>query len=246
MLSVTIITPSYNDAATLLHTVQSVAGQTMPPLEHLIMDGASTDGSITLLQSTTVTLYSGPDKGMYDAMNKGIVLAKGDIIGILNADDFYASNRVLEQVVELFMTTGCDAVYGDLKYVLATNIQTIQRNWVAGAYTPGAFLKGWMPPHPTFFVKKSVYEQYGVFNLDLGTAADYELMLRLIHKHQITLGYLPQTLVHMRTGGASNQTLLARFKANRNDALAWKINGLRPGWYTLYAKPLRKLGQFLG
>ncbi|RTL49066.1 MAG: glycosyltransferase [Sphingobacteriales bacterium] len=246
MFSLTIITPSFNNAATILHTVTSVATQSFPPAEHLIIDGASTDDTLNLLQDTAAIVYSAPDKGMYDAMNKGIALARGTIIGILNADDFYASKEVLEQVVQLFQYTGCDAVYGNLKYVAADAIERVQRNWIAGTYYPGAFVNGWMPPHPTFFVKKSVYEQYGVFNLDLGTAADYELMLRFIHKHHISLAYLNQTLVHMRSGGASNQTLLARFIANRNDALAWKINGLQPRWYTLYAKPLRKLGQFLG
>lgn len=244
-MQVTIITPSYNNADTILHTVQSVATQTLLPVEHLVMDGASTDGTLALLQQTGVSLHSAPDKGMYDAMNKGIALAKGAIIGILNADDFYATNHILEKVAAVFAQTGCDAVYGDLKYVQATNIHKVQRNWIAGTYTPGAFLQGWMPPHPTFFVRKTVYERYGVFNLTLGTAADYELMLRLIHKHGIQVQYIPQTLVHMRTGGASNQSLLARLKANRNDALAWQINQLQPRWYTLYAKPLRKLGQFL-
>jgi glycosyltransferase involved in cell wall biosynthesis len=243
MLSISIITPSCNNAATILQTVESVAAQTVVPLEHLIMDGQSTDDTARVLQNTAAIYISEPDKGMYDAMNKGIQRAKGEVIGILNADDFYAPNTVLEKVLQLFETTECDAVYGDLVYVHKDNVAKVQRYWVAGAYTPGAFLKGGMPPHPTFFVRKKVYEQNGLFNLDLGTAADYELMLRFIHKYSIRLGYLPQTLVYMRAGGASNESLLARFKANRKDVMAWKVNGLKPKWYTLYAKPLRKLNQ---
>lgn len=244
MLTISIITPSFNNAATILQTVESVATQTVVPLEHLIMDGQSTDGTGQVLQNTAAIYISAPDEGMYDAMNKGIQRARGEVIGILNADDFYASDTVLEKVLQLFETTGCDAVYGDLVYVHKDNTAKVQRYWIAGAYTPGAFLQGWMPPHPTFFVRRKVYEQYGLFNLNLGTAADYELMLRFIHKYGIRLAYLPQTLVYMRAGGASNQTLIARFKANRKDALAWKVNGLQPRWYTLYAKPLRKLSQF--
>jgi hypothetical protein len=129
-------------------------------------------------------------------------------------------------------------------YVDPQQTRKVRRYWKSGDYRPGDFLWGWMPPHPTFFVRRSLYERFGTFNTSLRTAADYELMLRFVHKHGASLGYVPRVLVHMRDGGASNQTLRARLKANAEDRLAWEINGLKPHWFTLYMKPMRKLGQY--
>jgi glycosyltransferase len=207
----------------------------------------SNDDTLAIVRSfphvTSVT--SEADNGIYDAMNKGIKKATGDIVGILNSDDFYASPSILSEIVSAFEETGCDAVYGDLEYVNRTDVSKVVRYWRSGKYDQGSFAWGWMPPHPTFFVKRSLYDQYGVFNLDMRTAADYELMLRFIHKHKIKLTYIPKVLVKMRDGGASNVSIGSRIRANREDKQAWMINGLNPYWFTLYLKPIRKLSQFI-
>jgi glycosyltransferase involved in cell wall biosynthesis len=189
-------------------------------------------------------VVSEKDNGLYDALNKGIRLASGEVTGILHSDDFYTSNNVLQSYARVFLKEEPDAVYSDLYYVHKTNTDKIIRKWKSGIYRKGSFLYGWMPPHPTLLVRSKIYQQYGGFNLQLKSAADYELMLRFIHKHEIRLAYLPQFTIKMRVGGKSNETLNNRIRANREDRLAWKINGLRPGFYTLYLKPLRKIFQF--
>ncbi len=246
-MRISIITATYNSAATIRDTVSSVKAQSFESVEHLIIDGGSTDGTLDILKEYQYIdrISSEPDRGIYDAMNKGIGMANGDVIGILNSDDHYAGPKVLAKVAEAFASTETDAVYGDLDYVDAKDTNRIVRSWRSGQYVPGAFKWGWMPPHPTFFVRKEIYERYGGFNLNLGTAADYELMLRFIHRQGIRLAYLPEVLVKMRSGGASNASLAARLKANQNDLKAWKENDLEPYWFTLYLKPLRKIGQFL-
>jgi glycosyltransferase involved in cell wall biosynthesis len=245
-LKVSIITATYNSSTTVGHTLSSVNEQDFPNIEHIIVDGQSKDETLNIVSGFphVTTTISEKDDGIYDAMNKGISMAKGEIIGILNSDDFYAERDVVSQVVKVFMETGCDAVYGDLVYVDKDNVDKVIRYWKAGPYKADAFMWGWMPPHPTLFVSREVYEKYGLFNLDLNTAADYELMLRFIHKNKIRLSYIPRLLVRMRAGGASNNTIVSRLRANRADRAAWTINGLKPYWFTLYLKPIRKLSQF--
>ena len=245
-MKISILTVTYNSAATLRDTIESVRRQDYPHVEHVIVDGQSTDGTLDIVREYPhITRWiSEKDKGIYDAMNKAIGLATGDIIGILNSDDMYADSTVLARVMETFMEEHCDAVYGDLLYVDPEQPRKVRRFWKSGGYKPGDFLWGWMPPHPTFFVRRSLYERFGTFNTALRTAADYELMLRFVHKQGATLGYVPRVLVRMRDGGASNQTLRARLKANKEDRQAWEINGLAPYWFTLYLKPLRKVGQY--
>lgn len=246
-MKVSIITATYNSAATVLDTLQSVQSQTWQQLEHIVVDGASTDDTLRLLElgKHRGPFVSEPDKGIYDAMNKGIQLASGEIIGILNSDDVYADPTIIEKVVKLFEETGADAVYGDLWYVDAGDMNNVKRKWVAGSYRREGFLYGWMPPHPTFFVRKSVYQRYGLFNLNMYTAADYELMLRFLYKYQIPAAYLPEVMVKMRVGGASNQSLKNRLLANKGDRMAWKVNGLKPYWFTVTLKPIRKITQFI-
>lgn len=244
---VSIITVCFNSAKTIEDTIVSVVSQSYPKMEYLILDGESTDDTLEVVnkyEDKIAFISSEKDKGMYDALNKGIAKASGDIIGILNADDFYIHDNVIEKIVYLMEEEKSDALYADLYYVAEEDTNQIKRHWKSGKYKEGGFLKGWMPPHPTFFVRKEVYNKYGTFNLDLKSAADYELMLRFIHKHQIKLSYLPEVIVRMRVGGMSNASLLNRIKANREDKKAWEINGLKPKPYTLLFKPLRKLGQF--
>lgn len=247
-MKVSIITITYNSAETVEDTIRSVASQTYPSVEYVMVDGLSKDATLDIAKkyaSTISKLISEKDKGIYDAMNKGVALASGDIIGILNSDDFYADENVIKDIVEVFEKTGADAVYADLLYVHRDNTSKVVRRWEAGPYKAGQFLKGWMPPHPTFFVKKSIYDKWGAYNLSLRSAADYELMLRFIHKHHISVAYLPRVITHMRTGGQSNVTLRNRIKANMEDRAAWRMNGLKPSLFTLYRKPLSKLLQYI-
>lgn len=247
-MKVSILTVVYNGAATISHCIESVLGQDYGNIEYIVVDGNSKDGTQEIVRSygdRIARFVSERDSGIYDAMNKGIQLATGDIVGILNADDFYAFPSVISEVVDAFKSGSYEAVYGDLEYIDANDATVVRRKWVSGAYKIGSFLNGWMPPHPTFFVKREVYQAHGTFRLDLGTAADYELMLRFVHREKIRLGYVPRVLVKMRAGGASNSTLKNRLAANRNDRLAWKINNLTPKFYTLWLKPLRKIVQFI-
>lgn len=244
---ISIITATYDSARTVDDTLRSVQAQSHPDIEHIIVDGGSGDETLSIVARYPHIgkVVSEPDRGIYDAMNKGISLATGEVVGILNSDDFYAHPDVLRKVAAAFGDPGVDAVYGDLLYVDGENPRRVLRSWKSGDYRPGRFKWGWMPPHPTFFVRRTLYERYGGFNLALGTCGDYELMLRLIHRHGARLSYLPEVLVLMRAGGASNESLLARLQANRNDRLAWSVNGVRPFWFTLYLKPMRKFIQFL-
>lgn len=248
MLKISIITVSYNSAQTIEDCIQSVLSQTYPHIEYILVDGASQDNTFKIIEkySSKISKFiSEKDNGIYHAMNKGIKMATGDIIGILNSDDFYADDKVIIDVVTTFEKTKADAIYADLQYVDAIDTRKIKRYWKSGRYKPGDFLFGWMPPHPTFFVKREVYEKYGLFNENFRTAADYELMLRFIHKYKISVDYLPRVIVKMRSGGQSNVTAKNRIKANMEDRKAWEINGLKPYFFTLFLKPLRKLKQFI-
>ncbi len=242
-----IITATYNSAATIRQTLASVQMQTYAPVEHWVMDGGSTDGTLEIIRAEfpEVNIVQEKDEGFYDAINQGISRAKGDIICILNSDDFYPHASVLENVVHCFQSAQVDAVYGDLLYVAANNTNQVVRTWISGNYQRSSFLYGWMPPHPSFFVHRSCYERWGGFRLELGSAADYELMLRFLFKHEANVVYLPEVCVHMRTGGMSNSSWKNRLLANQNDRKAWKVNDLQPYWFTLYLKPLRKLKQFI-
>ena len=246
-MTITLITPTVNSAATLRDTLDSVAQQDHPQVEHLILDGGSADETVRIARTYAHVgrVVSEPDGGLYDAMNKGLRLATGEVIGILNSDDFYAHPQVLSRVAAQLQQTGAEALYGDLQYVDALDTTRVVRHWTAGTFDPAAFYRGWMPPHPTFFVRRSVYERFGLFNTALRYSADYELMLRFLLRHRIPVCYLPEVLVRMRTGGASNASLGNRLRANREDRQAWRLNDLKPRFYTLYLKPASKIGQFL-
>lgn len=246
-MRLSIITVCYNSADTLEHAIRSVLSQDFSDTEYIVVDGGSQDSSLEIInryKDRIHTLVSEADQGIYDALNKGIALATGDVIGILHSDDFYSGTSVLSDVAALFRESHADAVYGDLQYVSKDNPDKIFRNWISGNYVHGQFLKGWMPPHPAFFAKRECFLKYGAFNTQFKTAADYELMLRFIHKHKIRLAYLPRVLVKMRVGGKSNVSLLNRLRANKEDRLAWQVNHLKPGLFTFLFKPLSKLKQF--
>lgn len=251
-MKVSIITVVYNGTDTIEDCLCSVLSQDYPNVEYIIIDGASTDGTVEKIRQfdsskfphTMTKFISEPDSGIYNAMNKGIGLATGEVIGILNADDIYQDAKVVSKIVHQFEQTKADAIYADLVYVNKTNTDAITRYWKSGSYKNGAFLWGWMPPHPTFFVKYNLYQQFGVFNETLRIAADYELMLRFIHKHKASVAYLPEVVVRMRVGGVSNTDFSNRLKAHEESRKAWTINGLKPSFLTLWMKPLRKFSQF--
>lgn len=270
-MKVSLITVSYNSAKTIVDTIESVKAQTYENIEYIIVDGNSSDGTVDIVkqrlhskkdtsqdsakdvsqglsegakQGVVTTFLCERDNGIYDAMNKGVALATGDIIGVLNSDDFYCSNDVIEEVVRAFRENNTDCLYGDLNYVDSVNTTKILRKWRSGDYRKENFLKGWMPPHPTFFVRKSCYQKFGTFDTQFKSASDYELMLRLLFKESCSVIYLPKVMIHMRAGGVSNVSLKNRIRANREDRLAWKINGLKPKWFTLLRKPLSKLIQY--
>ncbi len=248
-MKVSIITVVYNGQACIQRCIESVLRQDYPDIEYIVVDGNSSDNTLSIIRKYSDRIskvISEPDKGIYDAMNKGIDVASGDIIGILNADDEYTHDHIISTVTKTLEAHHADALYGNLEYVkhLPDNSTQTVRKWKSGNYKTGSFLKGWMPPHPTFFIKKELYTKYGKFRLDLGSAADYELMLRMIHKHHISMVYLNETLTKMSVGGVSNRSIKNRLIANRNDRKAWKVNDLKPGFFTLYLKPLRKILQF--
>jgi len=247
VVNVSIITASYNAVSTIQDCIESVYKQNIP-VEHIIIDGCSDDGTLKIIEkykSVISTIVSEKDEGIYDGINKGIKLATGDIIGLLHADDVYADLKIISKITEVFSDKNVESCYGDLVYVDPEDTRKVTRYWKAGSYKNKRFYYGWMPPHPTFFVRRSIYEKYGDFNTEFGTSADYELMLRFLMKNNVKTRYIPKVLVKMRTGGASNVSLKNRVIANCNDRLAWKVNGLKPYPFTLILKPLIKIRQFL-
>lgn len=246
-MKISVITVCLNAADTIADTFASIRSQSHTDIEYIVVDGGSTDGTLEIIaqnRDVISVLITEPDNGMYEAANKGIGVTTGEIVGILNADDFYADKDVLKDISSS-VVDGCDAVYGDLQYVDRRNADSIQRHWVAGLFERNSFNYGWMPPHPTFFLRKSAYEKHGLFRLDFESAADYELMLRMLYKHSLKPHYINRVLVKMRSGGQSNVSIANRIRANKQDRKAWTVNGLEAAWYTLYLKPLSKLKQFI-
>lgn len=245
-MKISIITATYNSAATVRDTLTCIANQQYPNIEHIIVDGVSKDNTLAIVNefSHIAKTISEKDKGIYDAMNKGVQLATGEVIGILNSDDFYTNTGVLSKVATAFDDPAVEAVYGDLQYVKADNVDVVTRTWKSGTFKKKNLYYGWMPPHPTFFVRRHIYEKCGLFNTTLRSAADYELMLRVLLKFNTRVQYIPEVLVKMRAGGMSNASLKNRLRANKEDAMAWKLNGLKPYFFTTWFKPLRKVLQF--
>lgn len=207
---ISIVTVCFNSARTIEETLISIQAQNYPHIEHIIVDGASTDNTLQIVQAhqeKITQIISEPDKGVYDAMNKGIACASGEVIGFLNADDIYASQDVLSQIALVFQDPKIQACYGDLVYFSDKQPEKVYRYWRSRSFVPGLFAKGWCPAHPTFFVRKSVYERCGGFNLSYRLGNDVELMMRFLEKYQIASVYLPRILVKMRLGGISNRGL---------------------------------------
>ena len=244
-LKISLITVVYNAQNSIKRCIESVLAQNYTNIEYIIIDGGSTDGTLQIIKQYEpfITIFlSETDKGIYDAMNKGIKLATGDIVGTLNSDDFFADNDVLNHIANAFEQNETDIVYGNLNYIDLKG-KTI-RKWNAGAYKEGFFNWGWMPPHPTFYCKRLLFEQLGAYNLQYGTAADYELMSRFIHLNKISTYYLNKTIIKMSLGGASNKALINRYKAWIFDYKAMRKNEVIFPLLAIVLKPLRKVVQY--
>lgn len=245
-MKITIITVTYNNATTVADTLDSVAAQTHSDIEHIVIDGGSTDGTQAILAQRSSRIahwISEPDRGIYDAMNKGLRLASGEYVGFLNGDDMLAVPEAIERIVDAAARTRADAVFGDLLYLDPTRSSPLVRHWRTGAFSRSALRRGWMPPHPTLYVRRRTIDRIGSFDASLRIAGDYEYMLRLFADPAVRVAYVPSVLVHMRTGGASNRSLRALLRKSREDLLALrrhKVGGL----LTLLCKNVRKLPQF--
>jgi len=229
-LKISIVTVTYNSSDFISHCLKSVKLQNYNNIEHIVIDGASTDNTLSILKNNKKqlsTLISEPDKGIYDAMNKGIKISTGDIIGFLNSDDFYSNNEVLSKIANVFNNdTTLEACYADLLYTDRNDISKNVRYWKSNKFTLGSFEKGWCPPHPTFFCKRSVYEKYGYYNLNYNIAADVELMMRFLEVNKINVQYIPTILVKMRIGGISNKSLRNILNVNKEILYALKKHNL--------------------
>lgn len=247
MVKVSIITATYNSEDTIKDTILSVQNQSLENVEHVIVDGGSTDATVDIIKKLSykgLRYVSEKDDGIYDALNKGVGMATGDVIGVIGSDDFYTNDAVLMNVARAFEKKDTDSLFGDIQYVNRDDTKKVTRYWEAGEYERSNFLKGWMPPHLSFFLKKNIYMKYGLYRPEFKFSGDYELMLRVLYKHNITSQYLPGIMITMRNGGTSTKNLKNRLKANKEDRLAWQVNDLEPKFYTLVLKPLLKTHQF--
>lgn len=248
-MKISVITACYNSASTLGHALDSVVSQNYSDIEHIVIDGASSDVTRSILEARPqqqLRWYSEPDEGIYDALNKGIARAQGDVVGFLHADDEYASTDVLSMVARCFTDPSVMACYGDLVYVSQHDTSRVIRYWRSGAYHPSQLKSGWMPPHPTLYVRRELYEKIGGFNTTYRIAADYDCILRLfcyIEERGGRVEYLPSVLVNMRTGGASNRSLKNIIQKSREDLWALRSNKVG-GLGVLAKKNFSKLGQF--
>lgn len=247
-MKLSIITVSFNSAATIADTLRSVREQTHPDIEHIIVDGGSTDGTLAIVQregAHVTQVVSEPDAGIYDAMNKGFALASGELVGFLNADDMLASPGSMAAVAATATVTNADVVYGDLLYVHKDRPDRMIRYWRSGLFAASRLRYGWMPPHPTLYVRRTLLAESGLFDTRLRIAADYDFILRYLSRPGMQVGYVPKVLVKMRLGGASNRSLGAVFQKSREDLIALKQNNVG-GLMTLLCKNARKLPQFFG
>lgn len=247
-MKISIVTPCFNSCKTIAQTIESVLAQDCEDVEYIVIDGGSTDGTADIVRSygdKITNFVSEADSGIYEAMNKGVKMASGDVVGIVNSDDFYPDNGVLSKVMDMFKASDTQTLYGDLVYVDGGDTDKVVRRWRSGEYRAGSFRWGWHPPHPSFFVRREVYERLGYFKEELRISADYELMLRFLHFGGVSTVYMHDVLVKMRTGGVSGAGLSARKMAYEEDKKAWKLNGTTPPFGALELKRLRKLTQWI-
>lgn len=247
--TISLITVSYNSITTIKDTINSVLTQTYPNIEYIIVDGSSTDGTVELIRSlgNRITKFvSEPDNGVYDAINKGIRLATGDIVGILNSDDFFYDNTVIEKVCECLNHENTDAVFGDVQFFNPSKPGNIVRYYSSGNFKTSKFKFGFMPAHPSFYAKRELFEKLGYYKTDYEIAADFELLLRFLLINSIKYKYLEMPFVSMRTGGLSNRSFKSNFTLNKEILRACKENGIKTNYFYIYSKYFRKIFEFSG
>lgn len=246
-MKVSIITVSFNSAKTLPHTIESVAAQDYPDIEYLVIDGRSNDGTQDIIKSYNGVVskwLSEPDEGLYDAMNKGIQLATGDVVGIINSDDFYHRKDAISQVVNAFQEYGSQCVYGDVHFVKPDDLTKTVRYYSSRKFNLGAFSWGFMPAHPTFFTYRSNFEKFGYYKLDYKIAADFELLVRFLYKNRLSYHYLDLDLLKMRLGGVSTASLKSTWIINQEDLRACRENGVKTNYLRLYSRYFRKILEY--
>ncbi|MBN3144819.1 glycosyltransferase family 2 protein [Pectobacterium brasiliense] len=245
-MKVSIITATYNSAKTISDTLKSLNAQTYPDIEYIIIDGGSKDNTLSLIKSScsrVSVIISEPDKGIYDALNKGILSATGDIVGFLHSDDFFAYPDAVKDIVDAMRESNADAVYGDLNYISSTDNDVIVRKWVSGGFDINKMKLGWMPPHPTFYMKRACYQRFGSFDLSYRISADYDSLLRYLWIYKVTVKYIPKVIINMRVGGMSNRSLSNMIMKTKEDVKAMKSNKL-PWLSAVAGKNLSKIPQF--
>jgi glycosyltransferase involved in cell wall biosynthesis len=243
-MKISLLTVSYNSAATIGDTIESVRSQTYKDIEYIVVDGNSTDGTLDLIRSFAPKIdqwISEPDKGIYDAMNKAIRMATGEVVGILNSDDFYSANDIVSQVAAAFGDPAIDAVFGDLVFVDPNNLKKVVRKYSSAKWYPEKFARGFMPAHPTFFVRRKYYERIGLFKTDYRIAADYELLIRFLYVHRLKYKYLPINMVTMRKGGVSSNGIRSNIILNDEIIRGCRENGIRTNVFKIYPKYFVKL-----
>lgn len=246
-MKISIITVTYNSAATIRDTLESVKKQDYPNIEHIIIDGASTDNTLQIVKEypSVSRIVSEPDSGIYDAMNKGIKIATGNIIGILNSDDIFADNSIIGDVAKVFERTKIDAVYGNLSYFRSGEEHKVVRLWRTKPYYERFFEDGELPPHPTLYVRKEIYDEIGVFRADYKIAADIEFMLRLLKVKKAQSFFLDKIMVKMRLGGASTSGLKSYWTVTLETKRLWAENGLTYPFKLYFIRPLKKIQQLI-
>ncbi|MDC1226303.1 glycosyltransferase [Algibacter sp.] len=249
-MKISIITATYNSSETIESCMTSVINQSYPNIEYVIIDGNSSDDTLDIVKQNQLNypkvkfkIVSEPDKGIYDALNKGIAMATGDVIGFVHSDDVLASDTILAEIADDFENKSLDGVYGDLEYVAKENSNSVIRHWKSKPFHPNLLNKGWMPAHPTLFLKRDVYEKYGDFDLSYNIAADYDFMLRILKDQTLKFSYLPEVITKMRVGGASNRSIKNIIQKTREDYTAVKSNQVG-GLITVLRKNTSKIKQF--
>jgi len=246
-MKISVVTAVLNRAETIRDTIDSVRAQNHDNVEHVIQDGGSRDGTLEIVRAAadaSAVIVSEKDEGIYDGINRGIGRATGDVIGLMHSDDFFASNAVLAKVADAFADPSIRGVYGDLQYIAADNPARVVRHWRSGEFNLAKLRQGWMPPHPTLYLRREVFDEHGLYDTSFSIAADYDAMLRYLAPGKIKLAYIPEVLVKMRLGGESNRSLGRILLKSREDLRALRRNGVG-GISTLAAKNLSKLGQFI-
>ncbi len=244
-MKITLITTTFNSAATIRETLESVSRQDYPNIEHIIIDGASKDETLDIVQSypSVSLIVSEPDKGIYDAMNKGIKLATGDIIGILNSDDILASDTIISDVANAFKSNSIEALYGNLSYFRTGAEDKVARLWCSKPYYDRFFEDGELPPHPTLYVRRQVYDRVGVFRTDFKITADIDFMFRLFKISTCKSFFLDKIMVKMRLGGVSTSGLGSYWTVTRETKKIWIENGLRYPLTLYVIRPFKKIRQ---